>query len=375
MLSLRKLNLGGSALAALAMAGAVSLQTQADEPLVADGEVTVFTVNQDEGGGGILLKEIEGDLATYLGSSDGVLVDSVFPESPAAAAGINKGDVLIKSGDEPLARPAALLEVLKNLKSADGKPESLKLTLLRQGEEIQVELQPTTRPQESAVVVRGSQANAEGGEGQGFSFSFSGDAPGEEIQAMIKKLGEGHLGKEMHLFRLGNPSMVFAPEGGEFSGEMEIVVKREVDGIKRQNDEPAQITVKNGEEVKQYTADKLDEMPAKVREMVEPMLKNNARRAWRVEANNLTEVDDVELKNLADHYRKMAEQMAEKSRVSAEQMAKRAREAAEKARESAEKALKREPGEEAAETVELRKLVDDLRAEVNQLREQLNKKE
>ena len=54
---------------------------------------------------GIMLKEVEGDLARYLGSDDGILVDAVYDESPAAKAGVEEGDLLLKADGKLLETP------------------------------------------------------------------------------------------------------------------------------------------------------------------------------------------------------------------------------------------------------------------------------
>lgn len=64
---------------------------------------------------GIGLKEVSGDLAAYLGSTKGVLVESVFPDSPAEAAGIKVGDLIIEINGQRVANPPALIEALLKL--------------------------------------------------------------------------------------------------------------------------------------------------------------------------------------------------------------------------------------------------------------------
>ncbi len=82
-----------------------------------------------------------------LGSSEGILVDSVLPESPAASAGLSKGDILVEVGDSKLADPKALHEQMMSVKATeDGKVTSLKFKVLRKGEKVTVEVTPVERP-------------------------------------------------------------------------------------------------------------------------------------------------------------------------------------------------------------------------------------
>ena len=97
---------------------------------------------------GIMLKEVEGDLATYLKSNAGILVDSVFDDSPAAKAGIEVGDILISADDEKLDKPDSLLAIMRKLSTNAAEKPTLKVTLLRNGEQQQVELEPAKRPQQ-----------------------------------------------------------------------------------------------------------------------------------------------------------------------------------------------------------------------------------
>jgi S1-C subfamily serine protease len=72
----------------------------------------------------------------------GVMVMSVDPQGPAAAAGVRQGDVLVTCDGEPIRRVRSLLRVLG--------PQSVgtivTLGLLRAGEEAQVSLKVGERP-------------------------------------------------------------------------------------------------------------------------------------------------------------------------------------------------------------------------------------
>ena len=57
---------------------------------------------------GIRLKSITGDLANYLDSRDGILVDAVLPDSPAEASKLQVGDILLAIDDKGLAGPPSL---------------------------------------------------------------------------------------------------------------------------------------------------------------------------------------------------------------------------------------------------------------------------
>ena len=70
------------------------------------------------------------ELGASAGQGSGLMVLSVQPGSPAAAAGILLGDVLLRAGDDVLTHPGALVPAL----DADRVGRELSLRLLRAGE-------------------------------------------------------------------------------------------------------------------------------------------------------------------------------------------------------------------------------------------------
>ncbi len=104
---------------------------------------------------GIVLKKIEGDLEVYLGSSEGVFVDHVFPSSPAAEAKLQIGDVLIAFNGEKISGLADMMQHLRALKPIESNRQTtdqaatyskVTLTALRRGQEVKLELTPRDRP-------------------------------------------------------------------------------------------------------------------------------------------------------------------------------------------------------------------------------------
>ena len=69
----------------------------------------------------------------------GALVVQVVPDSPAAAAGLRKGDVIIEAGDGEITDPSAMVEAVERA----GVGAALELTLVRQGKTITLEVVPT----------------------------------------------------------------------------------------------------------------------------------------------------------------------------------------------------------------------------------------
>jgi serine protease Do len=74
--------------------------------------------------------------AVGLPERDGLLVREVAEGSPAAKAGLERGDLLVAAGDTPLGSVDALFEAL------EADPDTLTLTVLRGAEERSVEVGP-----------------------------------------------------------------------------------------------------------------------------------------------------------------------------------------------------------------------------------------
>lgn len=76
----------------------------------------------------------------------GLVVDQIVPDSPAAQAGIKRGDILLRFGDRSLNSVQELLEAV----TANGKSET-SLTILRGGQEETLKVTPAERPEELRI--------------------------------------------------------------------------------------------------------------------------------------------------------------------------------------------------------------------------------
>jgi S1-C subfamily serine protease len=78
---------------------------------------------------GINAEDLQGDFGNYFGAPDGegVLVREVFPDSPAAKAGLKAGDVITSVGGERVRTTSELRDKLRGGKDA----KSLSLGVLR----------------------------------------------------------------------------------------------------------------------------------------------------------------------------------------------------------------------------------------------------
>lgn len=173
----------------------------------------------------------------------GVMVNEVVADSPAAKAGLRKYDVLIAVGDETLRSAKDLMRAVDKAKEAE-----ITLRLIRQGQEQTVTVVPVKRPPREDVLIAPDDRNA-------LFRWFEQMRPGEQLPDRLN-------------FRLLRPGMVLPP-GASFDAALpdDMTVT-----ITKQGKEPAKIAVKRGDESWEVSQDKLDQLPADVREHVERML-------------------------------------------------------------------------------------------------------
>lgn len=184
---------------------------------------------------------------TTLPKDHGLLVEQVYPDSPAAKAQIARHDVLLKAGDKPLRTVADLVEAIQ---SAKGK--KLALEAVRAGKTIKLEVTPEKRPKDLAPA-------------SGWGW---GEAPGmEEIRKWVESI-KPWPGAPAMRFRLFHPGAVLPP-GAILSpplpGNMTVV-------ITKQGDQPAKVHVQRDGQKWDITEKELDQLPADVRPYVERML-------------------------------------------------------------------------------------------------------
>lgn len=201
---------------------------------------------------GIRGRSIENEvLRTHLQLAEdmGVIVEEVVPESPAAKAGLRKHDVILRANDDAVDN----MRVLQNqVREFGDKP--IELSIIRLGKEENVVVVPEKRPEQVLTEPTGPQ---------GFKFGFGGD---QELGPMLRMFDGRNIG----------PGMVF--RGGQAFNFNEMPSGVSV-SIQRNNDEPAQIIVKKGDQTWQVQGDdeeSLKQLPDDVRPFVERMLQRPA---------------------------------------------------------------------------------------------------
>jgi S1-C subfamily serine protease len=82
------------------------------------------------------------DALLQLPERDGALVQRVLPDSPAEAAGLKRGDLVVSIAEQAVLTPAALLQQVE--RSEVGQP--LPLQVLRGQRELQLSIRPAALP-------------------------------------------------------------------------------------------------------------------------------------------------------------------------------------------------------------------------------------
>jgi serine protease Do len=153
-----------------------------------DGEhrIIIRTMDDDRGWLGVKLDALNGQLGEYFGVKDGagVLVTEVIDDSPAAKAGLQAGDVIVKVGDADVASPDALHEAMTDTEPGD----DLALQVLRKGSPKTMTAKLGEMP-EDAMAERQVEIMGDGGHGDMKMFAprvlRQMGRPGQDVERKI----------------------------------------------------------------------------------------------------------------------------------------------------------------------------------------------
>ncbi len=109
---------------------------------------------------GVQLEELNADLANKLGTkaNDGVLVADVVSGSPAAAAGVHEGDVIVDYEGKAVHNPRELRDLVE--RTAVGSKQTV--DILRDGKMQKIDISPKALPEKLAINSEGSNESSEG---------------------------------------------------------------------------------------------------------------------------------------------------------------------------------------------------------------------
>lgn len=177
-----------------------------------------------------------------LNEGEGLVVERVVPESPAAKAGIKQHDLLLSAGDKPIKNVEQLMTLLE-----ENKGKELTVHMLRGGEKTTVAVTPEKRPK------------AEGAPRDRLRW-LAGDGE-KAIEVLREQLEKSGVPLRMQFF---HPGMVLPPGAAVTAFPDDLHVH-----IHKHGNKPAEVVVERGEKEWTVTEDTLDELPEDVRPHVE----------------------------------------------------------------------------------------------------------
>jgi membrane-associated protease RseP (regulator of RpoE activity) len=182
-----------------------------------------------------------------LPKDQGLLVEQVIPDGPAAKAGIKDFDLFVSVGDKPLGQVADLTNAIESAKGAE-----LTIKLLRAGKPIAV----TVKPEEQQP------------QGEPLRIPFGADK--ETVENWVKKFELApQAGLDGHQLRLLTDGTIDL--GHDLGQRHDLPADLSVN-IYREGKKPAKITVKKREKQWVVYENELAQLPEDIRREVEPLL-------------------------------------------------------------------------------------------------------
>ena len=96
---------------------------------------------------GVATQPLTPEMKSQLKTEEGVLITQVGPETPAARAGIRRGDVITKVGGKAVADPEQLREAVRSAHAG----QELTLSVVREGKSQDIKVRPEESPGESRI--------------------------------------------------------------------------------------------------------------------------------------------------------------------------------------------------------------------------------
>lgn len=202
---------------------------------------------------GLECRPAEGALRSQLKlpKGQGLVVEELLPEGPAAKAGLKQHDVLVKAGDQPLGQVNDLVKAIEKAKET-----KLTLQIVREGKPTKLDVIPAKR--EAGVRVPPPFG----------PVPVPGNPDLEKALKWLEKMQPGAEGRPNMQFRFLQPGMILPP-GAPLQAPLPEGMSV---SIGRSGKEPAKIVVEKGGKRWEATEKDLDKLPQEVRPHVERML-------------------------------------------------------------------------------------------------------
>jgi hypothetical protein len=252
-----------------------------------------------------------------LPAEQGLLVREIVPNSPAAKSGLKLYDILLRANDTQLREMGDLVELVRAAGQMQGQ---VTLEVLRKGQRESIAVKPEERPADVAAQVPGGLG--EGGFDAGNGIGQFGQIPGLENIPRLRGLLEGFAGDGLPMeFRQFGPGVIVGQGGGLANIPNGVSVS-----IRKQNDQPARITVGRGDETWEIVGDdaeSLNQLPEELRPFVERMLQGNAANRFNFDGDIIQrvlpqgeppEVGGRRLRQRLENMERQVQQLLEQSR-------------------------------------------------------------
>ncbi len=157
-------------------------------------DIAMEVADQLKGGGkvsrgwlGVSIQDVDRDLAESFGlkKAEGALVAKVFPDTPAAAAGLKQGDIITAFNDKPVVLSADLPHLVGRVKPGS----QATMTVMRDGKSRSLKVTVGTLPSEESL----ANGDMDGDEPEAPATASAGDRLGLVVEsippAKLKQLG------------------------------------------------------------------------------------------------------------------------------------------------------------------------------------------
>lgn len=211
---------------------------------------------------GVQLGELTDLVKSHLTLEHGLVVNGILPDSPATKAELKIHDIILAVNDKPTKEPLDLIEAVNTAKETE-----LTLSIMRAGQKTTVKATPAKRPETPTAVVGQAVVAADV------------ETHWSKVYDALKHLPVVPGQPPVQVWSFGQPLAVPPGVDGKqltlslnsASAHAKLPPNCTVQ-VNKQGSEPAKITVKMGEKTFEATEDKLDSLPAEVRDSVRVMV-------------------------------------------------------------------------------------------------------
>lgn len=201
---------------------------------------------------GVQIAPVSPEIRKHLPIQHGVLVEQVYPDSPALQAGMKADDILLQVGDAKIETGPDLIKAVDAAKATE-----LSFIVLRGGKEQKLTVTPTKRA-EATLEARTRNAPAPRMEKL--------QAAQKQFEKALEALRAETQPEGTVDFMLVRPG-AFLAQAAETKMPDDLIVQ-----ITKEGNKPAKVHVKQGDKSWDTSADKLDVLPKEVRPHVEQFL-------------------------------------------------------------------------------------------------------